>query len=69
MSLLYVDDDKSTIGINANRFYVKYADGSQSFIPVETLDSITITGRPQISTQCIQECLKRGILYNPVEIR
>lgn len=61
MSLLYVDDDRAVIGIDANRFYVKYEDGMRAYIPEETLDSITITGRPQMTTQCIQECLKKGI--------
>lgn len=61
MSLLYVDDDQATIGIDSNRCYVHYKDGMNVYVPIEVLDSITITGRPQITTQCIQECLKRGI--------
>lgn len=61
MSLLYVDDDKATIGIDANRCYVHYEDGMKSYVPIEVLDSITITGHAQMTTQCIQECLKRGI--------
>lgn len=30
-------------------------------IPAETLESITIMGHAQMTTQCVQECLKRGI--------
>lgn len=44
MSLLYVDDDKATIGIDANRCCVHYEDGMKSYVPIEVLDSITITG-------------------------
>lgn len=30
-------------------------------IPIETLESITILGHAQMTTQCVQKCLKRGI--------
>lgn len=61
MSLLYVNENNAYIGIETNRFFVKYSDGMKKMIPVETLESITIMGHAQITTQCIQECLKRGI--------
>lgn len=30
-------------------------------IPIETIDGINVYGKPQMTTQCIEECLKRGI--------
>lgn len=61
MSLLYVNENNAYIGIEANRFFVRYSDGMKKMIPVETLESITIVGHAQMTTQCVQECLKRGI--------
>lgn len=61
MSLLYVNENNAYIGIEANRFFVRYSDGMKKMIPVETLESITIMGHAQMTTQCVQECLKRGI--------
>ena len=61
MSLLYVNENNAYIGVEANRFFVKYSDGMKKMIPVETLENITIMGHAQMTTQCIQECLKRGI--------
>lgn len=61
MSLLYVNENDAAIGIEANRFFVRYKDGLKRSVPAETLESITILGHAQITTQCVQECLKRGI--------
>ncbi|MEI3569243.1 MAG: CRISPR-associated endonuclease Cas1 [Roseburia faecis] len=44
-----------------NRFQVKYKDGMVKSIPAETLEVIEIFGKIQITTQCITECLKRGV--------
>lgn len=61
MSLLYINEHGAVIGIDGSRFVVKYADGMKRFLPVETLDAITIMGKSQMTTQCVEECLKRGI--------
>lgn len=61
VSSLYVTESSATIRLEANRCIVKYADGMQTEIPIETLEGITIIGRAQMTTQCAQECLKRGI--------
>ena len=61
MGYLYVNENGATIGIDANQFYVKYKDGMKKMIPAESLESITILGKVQLTTQCIEECLKRGI--------
>lgn len=61
MSLLYVNENGAVIGIESNRCFVKYSDGLKKTIPIETLESITIMGQAQMTTQCVQECLNRGI--------
>lgn len=61
MSLLFVNENKANIGIEQNRCIVNYSDGMKQSVPIETLESITIMGRAQMTTQCVQECLRRGI--------
>lgn len=61
MSYLYVCEQGATIGIKENRFQVKYKDGLLKSIPAETLEVIEVFGKIQITTQCLTECLKRGI--------
>lgn len=61
MSYLYVVEQGSTIGFRGNRFEVKYKDGMFRSIPAETLEIIEVFGRVQLTTQCMQECMKRGI--------
>lgn len=40
---------------------MKYKDGLTRSIPVETLEVIEVFGNVQITTQCLIECLKRGV--------
>lgn len=61
MSYLYVTEQGAVIGLNANRIVVNYKDGMTKSIPIETMEAISIFGGIQITTQCLQECLKRGI--------
>lgn len=61
MSYLYVTEQGATIGISDNRFQVKYKDGLLKSIPTETLEIIEVFGKVQITTQCLEECLKKGI--------
>ena len=61
MSYLYVTENTAEIGIADNYAYAKYKDGMIVKVPFETLESISIFGRAQISTQCVQKCLSRGI--------
>lgn len=61
MSLLYVNENGAVIGLEANRCCVKYTDGMKKLVPIETLEGITIMGHAQMTTPCVQECLKRGI--------
>lgn len=61
MSYLYVSEQGAVIGIAGNRFQVKYKDGMLKSIPAETLEVIEVFGKIQLTTQCMEECLKRGI--------
>lgn len=61
MSSIFVQENGASIGVDGNRFYVNYSDGMRMSVPAETLDCITIMGSTQVSTQCVQECLKRKI--------
>ena len=61
MSYLYVSEQGASIGISENRFQVKYKDGLLKSVPAEPLEVISVFGKVQITTQCMEECLKRGI--------
>ena len=61
MSYLYVCEQGACVGIQGNRFQVKYKDGMLKSIPAETLEVIEIFGKVQLTTQCVTECLKRGV--------
>lgn len=61
MGYLYVCEQGASIGIADNHFQVKYRDGMIKSIPAETLEVIEVFGKVQITTQCISECLRRGV--------
>lgn len=61
MSLLYINENGAVIGVEANQCTVKYKDGLKKLIPIESLEGITIMGRSQMTTQCAEECMERGI--------
>ena len=61
MSFLYVNKSGSVISVNQGYFVVKYKDGMLKKIPKETLESVVLFGNIQLTTQCIRECLNRGI--------
>ena len=61
MSLLYVNDNGAVIGIEGNQCTVKYPDGLKRSIPIESLEAITIMGMSQMTTQCVETCMSRGI--------
>jgi CRISPR-associated protein Cas1 len=54
----------ASIRLLGGYFIVKYKDGMEKQIPKETLESISIFGNISISTQCMEECLKKGIPIN-----
>lgn len=61
MSYLYVCEQGAVIGISGNRFQVKYKDGMTKSIPMETLEVIEVFGKIQLTIQCLETCLTRGI--------
>lgn len=61
MSLLYVIEDGAQIGIDGGVIKVIHKDKSITKVPKETVETINIYGNSQMSTQCIQFCLRRGI--------
>lgn len=61
MSYLYVCEQGASIRFEGNRFQVKYKDGLLKGVPAETLEMIEIFGNIQVTTQCMTECLKRGV--------
>ena len=61
MSYLYVSEQGSYIGISENRIEVRQKGEVLESIPIETLDIIEIFGSVQISTQCLEKCLQKGI--------
>lgn len=61
MSYLYVCEQGAVISVSENRFHVKYKDGMTKSVPAETLEVIEVFGKVQLTTQCMTECLKRGV--------
>lgn len=68
MSYLYVNENGAVLNHADNCFRVSCKDGSIRSIPSETLDGVSIFGAVQITTQCIEACLRKGIdisFYSP----
>lgn len=61
MGLLYIVENGTTLGIRGGSFTVKYQNKAEDMIPKETITGICIFGKTQITTQCIEFCLKKGI--------
>ena len=59
MSYLYVTELGSQIGVRGNRIEIRYKDEMLRSIPIETVEVIEVFGNVRLTTQCIQECLKR----------
>ncbi len=62
MSNLFLTQSDLKLGIQAGRIIVtNLGDGFSESIPIEKVDSISVFGSPQISTQLIHKCLDCGI--------
>ena len=60
MSYIYVTKLGCEIGSEKNRITIKNRDeGLLQTVPIETVDGIVMLGISQISTKCIEDCLKR----------
>ena len=54
MSLLYVNENGATIGVEANKCVVQYRDGMKKMIPIESLEGITIMGQSHLTTKRVR---------------
>ena len=61
MSYLFVNANGAYVNYDANYVVVKYGEDSSKKIPVENLEAIYIFTSAQITSQCVVQCLKRGI--------
>lgn len=61
MSYLYINENGSTLSLEAGYFIVKTKDDQIQKIPKETLESIGLFGNVSLTTPCIKECLNRKI--------
>ena len=61
MAKLYGTEYGANISIADMCVKVRYNENYCTKIPVETLESISIFGKAQMTTQCMVECMKRGI--------
>ena len=60
MSYLYVTEQGARINCVDERMVVSFKDVTRS-VPIETLEEIEVFGNIQLTTQCMEQCLKRGI--------
>jgi len=61
MSQLYVNEPSAQVGVRDGRIEIKYSDGMNKSLPIESIDGISLFGPVSISTHCIRECIERGI--------
>ena len=61
MSYLYLCEHGAVIGIEGGYFKVVHKDKSETRIPKETLEAIALFGNNNLTTPCVEECLKRDI--------
>src|SRR5699024_3443450 len=61
MSYLYLCEHGANVGVEGGYFKVIHKDKSVTKVPSETLETIALFGNNNLTTPCIQECLKRGI--------
>lgn len=61
MSEVFINANGAKLGISANRLTVTYEDGTVREIPIETVSGITLLGRSELTTPCMEQCLQRGI--------
>ena len=61
MSVLYLNENGMTVGVEGNRVTVKHKNGMVKSIPIETLEGIMMMGKNQLTIQCMEVCLREGI--------
>lgn len=61
MSNLYVYEQGSVVNYEQNRIQIKEKTGEEHSIPIESIDNIVMFGGIQVTTNCIQNLLQRGV--------
>ena len=61
MSQIYVNEPSAQVGVADGRIEVKYSNGMKKSIPIESAEGISLFGPVNVSTQCLRECIERGI--------
>ena len=61
MSILYISDPGTKLGVSDNRMVAVYEDGVKHSLPIESVESVTFLSRANVSVACMEECLRRGI--------
>lgn len=61
MSQLYVNESSAKVGVSEGRVVVRYNNGLERYVPIESVEGISLFGPVSISSQCVRECLERGI--------
>ena len=60
VSVVYIAENGAVLGIEANRLTIKYKDGLLKSLPIETVDGITMLGKNQLTTQCMETNYGKG---------
>ena len=61
ISYLYIVEHGAVISFSENYIKVTLKNSDTRKVPVETVESISIFSKSQMTTQCTEECLRRGI--------
>ena len=61
MGVVYINENGAIIGVECNRVIIKYENEMIKSIPIENIDSITVLGKAQMTTQCMERMLSMGI--------
>ena len=61
MSYLYINENGAQVGINHQRVTIHFENDLIKSIPIETLEGIVILGKSQITAQCTEKLLSKGI--------
>lgn len=61
MCTLHLIENGADVSIKSGRINVGMSGAEVSSVPIETVDGIKVYGKPRITTQCIETCMKKGI--------
>ena len=61
MSIVYISENGLKLGVESNQLTIKDENRVLQKIGMETVSGITLLGKSQLTTQCVERCLKDGI--------